>query len=399
MKTASSAVPPALDQPLPPDVIVGMTWGPFRYRKYPVFSLPWLRWRTAFAAVVISLYGALAALAQVGAKETWPAALISMGYFIAGFMLMATLGPALATWVRHRHWSARAESWAIILAVVLGFIGGATADYWSSKGIKDSLHMKEVPAHEQKISDLDQAKIAIFGLLGGFLYFAVGGGLASLAYFSERRRLRARAMHLAQLDSDMRLAVLQAQVEPHFLFNTLASIRPLIRQDASQAEAALDALVDHLRVTIPQMREQSRSIVSTLGQQLDICTSYLKVMQVRMGSRLQQEISVLDELRALAFPPLMLLSLVENAIKHGVEPKPGLGRICLQAELMGARLFVRVVDDGVGLKDGLSSGIGLANVREQLDVRYGSEAWLKVAASREGGTVAEIMVPLRIPTA
>jgi len=259
--------------------------------------------------------------------------------------------------------------------------------------------MKEVPEHEQKISDLDQAKIAIFGLLGGFLYFAVGGGLASLAYFSERRRLRARAAHLAQLDSDMRLAVLQAQVEPHFLFNTLASIRPLIRQDAAQAEAALDALADHLRATIPQMCEQSRTVVSTLGQQLDICTSYLKVMQVRMGARLQQEISVPDELRALAFPPLMLLSLVENAIKHGVEPKPGPGRICLQAEVLATQLLVRVIDDGVGLKDGLSSGIGLANVREQLDVRYGSEAWLKVAASREGGTVAEIMVPLRTPTA
>jgi sensor histidine kinase YesM len=95
----------------------------------------------------------------------------------------------------------------------------------------------------------------------------------------------------------------------------------------------------------------------------------------------------------------MLLSLVENAIKHGVEPKPGPGRICLQAEATGTQLLVRVIDDGVGLKDGLSSGIGLANVREQLDVRYGSEAWLKVAAPREGGTGAEIMVPLRTPTA
>ncbi len=394
MNSTASAARTTLHQPLPPDVIAGMTWGPFRYRKYPVFSLPWLLWRTLFAGVATSLYGALAALGQRASGGTWADALTGAAYFTAGGILMVTAGPALASWVRYRRWSARAEAWAVMAAVVLGFIGAATADYWASMGIKESLHVKEVPVAEQKMSDLDRAKISLFNLFGGFLYFAVGGGLASLAYFSERRRMQAREAHVAQLESDMRLAVLQAQIEPHFLFNTLASIRPLIRQDAAQAETALDALADHLRATIPQMREQSRKLASTLGQQLDICASYLALMQVRMGARLHHEISVPAELRTFEFPPLMLLSLVENAIKHGIEPRPGPGRITIRATTTATHLQVSVADDGAGLKDGLSNGLGLANIREQLALRYAGTASLSIAAQAEGGTLARIIVPL-----
>lgn len=386
-----------LHQALPPDVIPGMSWGPFRYRKYPVFSQPWLLWRTLFAAVIITLYGAFAGLAQLAAKATRADALASAVYFIVGGFLMATAGPAMATWVRHRRWSHKAESWGIIAAVLFGFISAAVFDYWASKGIEGSLHPKDVPEAEVKMGDLDKAKITLFGLFGGFVYFAVGGGLASFAYFSERRRMRARDAALAHLESDMRLTVLQAQIEPHFLFNTLASIRPLIRQDAAQAERALDALSQHLRATIPQMRPQSGTVTATLGQQLEICASYLTLMQVRMGSRLQHEIAVRPELRALEFPPLMLLSLVENAIKHGLEPKPGPGRVVIGASAIGTELRVSVADDGCGLKDGLSSGLGLANIREQLEVRYGRRAKLCVATQPEGGTMAEITVPLPSP--
>lgn len=189
----------------------------------------------------------------------------------------------------------------------------------------------------------------------------------------------------------MQLSVLQAQIEPHFLFNTLAAIRPLIRQDAGQAEVVLDALADHLRSTLPQIRAGSRS---TLGQQLDICASYLAVMQARMGPRLHHEMQVPEEVRCIEFPPLMLLSLVENAIKHGIEPKPGPGSLIIRVQRDHHSLRVAVLDDGVGLSDGLQSGVGLANIREQLQLRHQGRARLTVATRPEGGTIAEIMLPI-----
>jgi sensor histidine kinase YesM len=282
----------------------------------------------------------------------------------------------------------------VVAAVVLGVVAAMGADTWASRGIVTSLKPKEVPASERKIGDLDKSLLTLASLGFGFVYFACGGGLAVPAYFSERRRLAARSAHMARLETDMRLAVLQAQIEPHFLFNTLASIRPLIRQDAGRAEAAVDAFAAHLRHTIPQMRAHSGTAASTLGQQVDICASYLTLMHVRMDARLRTEIVVPNQWRALEFPPLMLLSLVENAIKHGLEPKPGPGWVRIQAEATNAALQVCVIDDGVGLNDGLSAGLGLSNIREQLAVRFAGRAHLSIVARPEGGTVAGITIPL-----
>ena len=385
--------PPSLSEPLPNDIIPGMTWGPFHYRKYRVFSWPWWKWRSVTALVVITLYGLLAALAQMASQQDLSAACTAFAYFVIGGVLMVIAGPALATWIRHQHWKRQIETGAVIAAVVVGFVSAGLFDYWASMGIKHSVKTRDVPAAERRIGSLDQAKIQIFNVLGGVLYFSVGGGLACLLYFSERRRLSARAAYIAALDSDMRLAVLQAQVEPHFLFNTLASIRPLIRQDSARAEKALDALADHLRATIPQLRASADASPSTLGQQLEICASYLTVMQLRMGDRLHYHFSVSTELKSHAFPPLLLLTLVENAIKHGIEPKAGPGNITINARLIDKGMAVSVVDDGCGLQDGLSSGLGLANIRQQLSVRYGASANLSVTTRPEGGTVTEITVP------
>jgi hypothetical protein len=240
-----------LHHPLPADAITGMTWGPFRYRRYRVFSLPWLKSRFLVSAIAVSLYGSLIVLGQLVGGATPANAGITAAYFIVGAQLMLTIGPALATWVRYRRLENRREGWAVVAAVVLGVAAGMCADAWASRGIMNTLKTKDVPPSERKIGDWDKSLIVLSNLAFGFGYFACGGGLAALAYFSERRRLGARRAHMERLETDMKLAVLQAQIEPHFLFNTLASIRPLIRQDAGRAEAAIDALAAHLRDTIP----------------------------------------------------------------------------------------------------------------------------------------------------
>jgi sensor histidine kinase YesM len=240
------------------------------------------------------------------------------------------------------------------------------------------------------------------------IYGALGGGLALRAYFSEQHRLTAShhkrelaAMRLQKDETALRLGVLQAQVEPHFLFNTLASLRSLVRQDPALAETTIDALVDHLRATIPKMRDDTGKLASTLGQQLDICSSYLKLMQVRMGSRLSYEINVPTHFREYEFPPLMLISLVENAIKHGIETKPGEGSIQIHAEKIvtsagEGKLKVSVLDNGPGLSAGLGGGLGLANIREQLKARFANAAKLDIGTHSTGGTIASVELPLSV---
>jgi LytS/YehU family sensor histidine kinase len=191
--------------------------------------------------------------------------------------------------------------------------------------------------------------------------------------------------------------VLQAQVEPHFLFNTLASVHSLIRQDPARAEATLEALADHLRVTLPKLRTDVGNAYSTLAEQLEICRSYLTVMKVRMGPRFSFIINVDAALEQHPFPPLLLISLVENAIKHGIERSTGSGQIMVNAavdSLTATRqLVVSVVDTGAGLRATAAVGMGLNNIRDQLIARFGPRGSLTLQDRTAGGVIATVRVP------
>ena len=319
---------------------------------------------------------------------------------------MATLGPALATAVRHRAWPLSRERKAVVIAVLIGMVlsffidrlGSSYIEQLIKPGLEAAGLSVNPPAPPPLVKAIGLA-INVAALV--VIYGLFGGGLALRAYFSEHRRWdehhhvrELNALESRVHEADLRLGVLQAQVEPHFLFNTLASVRALVRQDPAQAEATLDALVDFLRATIPKLRED-RGLHATLGQQLDLCSSYLALMQVRMGGRLTYDVRADEALRAAPFPPSLLITLVENAIKHGIEPRPGPGRIEIDAVRDGDTLRVQVRDDGAGLQPGLSTGVGLANVREQLAARYGARAAFVLSPAAEGrGVCAEIRVPL-----
>jgi hypothetical protein len=190
---------------------------------------------------------------------------------------------------------------------------------------------------------------------------------------------------------EAQLNALLAQVEPHFLFNTLAMISQLIETDSVQAGKIHNHLVAYLRATLPQVRS---SETPTLGREKELASSYLAIMQERMGERLDVDIGIPQELSALRFPPMMLQLLVENAIKHGVEPKVEGGRVEVRARLSDSSLAVSVKDTGVGFDPQSREGIGMSNIRERLRLLYGVRARFDIQRCDGGGTLATIEIPL-----
>jgi hypothetical protein len=191
--------------------------------------------------------------------------------------------------------------------------------------------------------------------------------------------------------AEAQLKMMQAQVEPHFLFNTLASVDYLIETDPARASTMQKNLIQYLRAALPQMREGS----TTLGKELALVRSYLEILKVRMEDRLQFAITVPQGLMSAQFPPMVLQSLVENAIKHALEPKPEGGSITVTADIANGNLRVTVADTGLGFgaagKPG--TGVGLANVRERLAALYSGRAKFTIEANSPSGTIATIEVP------
>lgn len=192
----------------------------------------------------------------------------------------------------------------------------------------------------------------------------------------------------------MRLTVLAAQVEPHFLFNALAGVRSAIVSDPGRASDMIDRLVHYLRAAIPRLRSDGGA-QATLGGLLDIARAYLGLMAARMR-RLRYSVEAPADLLGTPCPPLMLISLVENAVKHGVEPKIGPSRVDVSARRIGdGRLEVTVADDGAGFGATQSgSGLGLANLRERLQQMYQGRASLALKSRPEGGGAAILTFPL-----
>jgi sensor histidine kinase YesM len=194
--------------------------------------------------------------------------------------------------------------------------------------------------------------------------------------------------------AEAQLKTMQAQVEPHFLFNTLASVDYLIETDPARASRMQKNLIQYLRAAVPQMRQAS----STLGQEMALCRSYLEILKVRMDDRLQFAITMPAGLSTAAFPPMMLQTLVENSIKHGLEPKPEGGALMLNADVVDGNLRVAVSDTGLGFGAAGSGGggVGLNNVRERLKALFGARSRLTIEPNSPSGTIATIVVPYAV---
>ncbi|MGZ8288259.1 MAG: sensor histidine kinase [Telluria sp.] len=196
--------------------------------------------------------------------------------------------------------------------------------------------------------------------------------------------------------SEAKMQMMQAQVEPHFLFNTLASVEYLIETNPPRASAMQRSLIQYLRAVLPQMRDNA--VVTNLGREADMVSAYLNLLKMRMEERLTVDMQIPDALRNAAFPPMMLQSMVENAIKHGLECKPEGGTLKIVADVANNKLRVTVTDNGVGFgvmpSDG--TGLGLPTIRERLKLLHGDQGMLHIEPNTPSGVIATITVPYQL---
>ena len=284
-----------------------------------------------------------------------------------------------------RPWEQARPVWRLIPAVALGTIVGISL-----------LILVKIPLlHMYTWAEL-------FDHVGKWAWTAFSGftnGLfVSLFFLLKFREARARAGILqSEADRNLlskqaieaQLKLMQAQVEPHFLFNTLASVQFLVETDPPKAAQMLGHLLAYLRAALPQLRSDS----STLGQEVDLAQAYLSIMQMRMGSRLRYSVAVPESLRASPLAPMLLMSMVENAVRHGIEPKAGGGTIGIEARADGDVLQVTITDDGQGLTGEIGRGVGLSNLRARLRALYGERARFVLQAEPGRGARATIEVP------
>jgi hypothetical protein len=207
----------------------------------------------------------------------------------------------------------------------------------------------------------------------------------ALAFDLERSELERQAL-------DARLRLLQAQVAPHFLFNTLANVQALVATGSPQASDVLRSLIAYLRAAVPRLNEPA----TTLDHELELVQAYLELMHMRIPDRLQFAMHVDPSARALRCPPMTLLTLVENAVRHGIDPSEEGGRIDLHLQRRGDRCFVRVSDTGAGLRAASAGlGTGLSTLRERLQLAFGDDVHLSVSAQQPRGVSAELDFPAR----
>ena len=283
---------------------------------------------------------------------------------------------------------------------------------------ENDIHIKLPPEISQKISDEIQNAVAdaadeevktyqknstkwfvnfvmllVFGLFG--MKALMGGKVRADEKAKEANSVAEKEALLRQV-SEAQMQMMQAQVEPHFLFNTLASVEYLIETDPPRAAAMQRSLISYLRAVLPQMRDNAAT--TNLGREADMVKSYLDLLKMRMEERLEIDFIMPEGLRSASFPPMMLQSLVENAIKHGLEVKAEGGTLQFRAEVAHNKLRVTVSDNGLGFgaKPSNGTGLGLQNIRERLKLIYKEKAQMIITPNQPTGVCVTIEIPYEL---
>ncbi len=420
------------DQPLPGKLISKLGSWAVKAQHYPIFSQTWFRYRAmSFAAPLGVLAFLMGVICIIVANEKSPVRDSVKPYMMflvlyIGITLNLLAGRWLATLVKKRQWPQKKETigiaTALLLGIALSFGIVQSAEHFLDKKVKKT--SQETKEKIQQLTKSDEVKVGLIitdeeerkASIANIFFWLIllswwGGALDFRAYLKQRREIE-EAIVQDKLDqyknernqAQMRLSVLASQVEPHFLFNTLSGVRAAMLSDPARGVAIIDHLVDYLRSTIPQMRSDGNLMTSTVSNQFDSIRAYLGVIHARIP-RLSFNVDCPPELLDCAVPPLMLITLVENAVKHGIEPKKGPVQIKVSAFKIegkdtnnpssGQQLCLSVEDNGVGFGHSISgSGIGLSNIRERLKHLYAGAASLELSMREQGGIEARITLPL-----
>ncbi len=314
--------------------------------------------------------------------------LVASGLLWQRHAVIADLTAILACYVFCRtcidgvmNWEVLRLGWVRWIFLLLGF----SLSIWLSLQLQKILWPTNMPPHPYWLLPLI--------LLGFQLAFILPHTLTAevarrtqIALHEEEKRHKIERQLL-----EAKLAALQAQIEPHFLYNTLANVRALIRQDAAASEKMLTHLIAYLRAAMPDLR----SPTTTLGQELERAQSYLEIMQIRLGNRLQFRIDAAADSLHCLIPPLSLMTLVENAIQHGIETQLEGGTIAITSNRDADRLEIVVRDTGPGLSSEMGEGVGLLNLHQRLHAMYDEKAQLKFESDKEKGLQVTILIPLQ----
>jgi signal transduction histidine kinase len=339
------------------------------------------RWLLLIVAVTTILAGLAAML-------PWNMSFTEAALLFNGVTLLL-LWAGLSAWFGYRKFQGKIFRFIVIgplLALLGAFVGAGIAGLLKGGDPFAWLYDSDKLRH-----------VATAGLVFGFLYALVVALIAHLRNREYRAltanlEAEARQSDLSRQLAESRLKLLQLQIEPHFLFNTLGSAQQLAEKGAPAAARLIGDLIRFLRAATPSMRDQA----STLGQEARLAEAYLSIMRTRLGARLQYAIDLPPGVAEAGMPPGMLITLVENAIKHGIEPAPDGGCVVVSATRDRDALTVTVADTGAGLARGgePGQGIGLTNIRERLALLYGPHAALELAENTPRGFIAQIRLPV-----
>ncbi len=306
--------------------------------------------------------------------------------FIASFIISQCIGLLTCGSILFLHWIVKPNNLIVLILIsFLGIVAGVAIGWNTGAFILAEVFSFHIPKSENGFIQTGFLGFT-FGAVISYFFF-IRESLKKSKKEAEEEKLKRLSIEKGVLEANLKL--LQAQIEPHFLFNTLSNIFSLIDTDKAKSKAMLKDLINYLRTSLSRTRQD----LITIGEEIELIKSYLNILEVRMSDRLRYKIELPGDLKGHPFPPMLLQPLVENSVKHGLEPKIEGGEILIRVTEDRDIIRLEVTDNGVQFSPYYDSGVGISNVKERLNLLYGEMGRLILEENKPSGLRAIIEVP------